>query len=231
MWSDHHSTLNDHSPMNLVSNDLAKTNQNTVCSLTILQILGSVTQQNDPTLIAVGRLVENIHLELGQFGHGLLKHLTQALDRHLQILLIVLENLREIVARQVECKCIRPLQRLAALLKSLRGGVKELHFNPGQTRRGLQAGHLLLGLEVKVLVQFSGLLVVRIPIVVVQVALQRGTRFGLRTTRLRAGLLLISVAVVPAGAVLGPETHAHPAELVLALAACHMVAAAVLLNC
>lgn len=231
MWSDHHSTLNDHSPINRVSNDPVQKLSEHNYLLTILQILGSVTQKNDPTLIAVGRLVENIHLELGQFGHGLLKHLTQALDRHLQILLVVLEYLREIVARQVERKCVRPLQCLPALLKSLRGGVEELHLDPGQARRRLQAGHLLLGLEVKILVQFGGLLVVRIPVVVVQIALQRGTRFGLGTAGLRARLFLISVAVVPAGAVLGPETHAHPAELVLALAACHMVASAVLLNC
>ena len=86
-----------------------------------------------------------------------------------------------------------------------------------------------------------------------QVPLQGSAAPGLRVTGVHAGLLVIPVARVPRGAVLRPWTfrerkdnallvtlsreaptlsltHAHPAELVLALLARHMVAAPVLLD-
>jgi hypothetical protein len=52
----------------------------------------------------------------------------------------------------------------------------------------------------------------------------------LRISSFRSALLLEAVAVVPASAMLGPKSHAHPAEFVFALSAGHMVAATVLLD-
>ncbi len=48
---------------------------------------------------------------------GLLKHLGQGLDGHLQILLVVLKDLRQVVPGQVEGKGVGPLQGLAAGLR------------------------------------------------------------------------------------------------------------------
>lgn len=112
----------------------------------------------------------------------------------------------------------------------MRGGIEILHLDPRHARRGLQTDHLLLRLGIQVFVEFGRLFVVGIAIVVVQVALQRDTRLGLGIASFGAALLLESIAVVPARPVLGPETHAHPAEFVFALAAGHVVAAAVLFN-
>jgi hypothetical protein len=43
-------------------------------------------------------------------------------------------------------------------------------------------------------------------------------------------LFFKAVAVVPTGAMFGPETHAHPAEFVFALTAGHMITTAILFN-
>merc|ERR1712093_872009 len=61
-----------------------------------------------------------------------------------------------------------------------------------------------------------------------QVALERHSTLGLGI--LWVLLVVVPVAVVPAGAVRRPLSHADPAELVLALLACHVIAAAVLLD-
>lgn len=135
--------------------------------LTILQILRGITQQNHPALVTIRRLVQNVHLEVRQFRHRLLEHLTQILHRQLQVLLVILKDLREIVPREIVCKRIRPFQRLPALLQSLRCCVEELHFDPRQARLRLETGHLLLCLEVQVSIQFRGLLVVGVAVVVV----------------------------------------------------------------
>lgn len=63
-----------------------------------------------------------------------------------------------------------------------------------------------------------------------EIALERGARLCLLITGVRAAVLLETVAVVPARAVLRPRAHANPAELVLALAARHVIASSVLLN-
>jgi len=56
----------------------------------------------------------------------------------------------------------------------------------------------------------------------VEISLEGRSTPALRVASLLAGLLVIPVAGVPGGAVLRPRTHAHPAELVLALLARHM---------
>ena len=63
-----------------------------------------------------------------------------------------------------------------------------------------------------------------------EVALQGGAGFALLVAGIGTARLLETVAVVPRGAVLRPGAHADPAELVLALAACHVVASSVLLD-
>lgn len=143
--------------------------------LTFFQILGSIAQQDDPALVAVGRLVQDIDLELGQLGDGLLEHLTETLDGHLQILLVVLEDLSKVVAGEVEGKGVRPLQGLPALLESLGSRVQELDLDPGHPRLGLQAGHLLLRFQVQVFIQLGGLFVVGISVVVMQVPFKGGS--------------------------------------------------------
>lgn len=64
---------------------------------TVFQMLCSVTQENDSALGTVSRLVENINLKFRQFRYGLLEHLAQTLYRQLEVLLVVLKQLREIV--------------------------------------------------------------------------------------------------------------------------------------
>ena len=49
--------------------------------LTILEILCSITEQDDSPLLAVRCLVQNVYLQTSQLGNGLLKHLTQTLNR------------------------------------------------------------------------------------------------------------------------------------------------------
>ena len=71
---------------------------------------------------------------------------------------------------------------------------------------------------------------VRIAVVVVQVSLQRHPRLSLGVSGIGAALLLEPVAIVPTGTMLRPQPHAHPAELIFALPARHVVATAVLFN-
>lgn len=55
-----------------------------------------------------------------------------------------------------------------------------------------------------------------------KVAFETGTALGLRVARVSSRLLVEAVALVPAGTVLRPWAHAHPAELAAALLAGHM---------
>jgi hypothetical protein len=98
------------------------------------------------------------------------------------------------------------------------------------TCRVLQLLHLLLRLKVDVLVKLGRLLVVCVAIVVMQVTLERLPRLCLRVPCIGSALLFEPVAVVPARAMLRPDAHAHPAELVSAFPARHVIAASVLLD-
>lgn len=195
-----------------------------------LEILSRVVEQYDAPLVAVRRLVHHLDLERSQLIRRLFKHLGQVLHRHLEVLLIVFEDLCQIVTREIVGKGVRPLQRLTALLERLRRRLEKLDFDPGHARRGLQLRHLLLGLEEDILVQFGRLLVVGVSVVVVEISLQALARLGLSVPRIVPALLLVSIAVVPGCAVLAPHSHAHPAELVLAFSTSHVIASAVLLN-
>jgi len=73
-------------------------------------------------------------------------------------------------------------------------------------------------------------LVVGVTIVVVQVPLQTLPALRLGIPGIQPALLLKAITVIPAGAMLAPNAHAHPAKFVSALAARHVVAATVLLN-
>ena len=200
-------------------------------SPTFLQVLGRVAKQDDPAPVAVRGLVQHGDLEAVQLRDGLLEHLAQVLDGELEVLLVVLEDLGQVVARQVEGEGVGPLEGLTALLQTDASSLQELHLDPRQVRRRLQARHLLLRLVVVVLFQLRRVLVVGVAIVVVQVTLQGLAGPGLRVARLVAGLFLEAVAIVPVIAVFRPESHAHPTKLMLALTACHVVAATILLDC
>jgi hypothetical protein len=102
---------------------------------TFFQILGRVVQQDDVTLGAVCGLIHHLNLETSELVRRLLEHLrvsvilssrgkerqrqtylAQVFHGHLQILLVVLEDLRLIVARQVVGESISPLESLTTLL-------------------------------------------------------------------------------------------------------------------
>ena len=197
---------------------------------TVGEGLGGGVQDDDATLGAVADFVHHLDLELLELVGGLLEELAEVLDGELEVLLDGLEDVRLVVALEVEGEGVRPLERLPALLQALGRGLQELHLDPRHVRVRLELRHLLLRLERNVLVQPRRLLVVRVPVVIMQVALQGGARPRLRVPRVLPALLVEPAAVVPARAVLLPQAHAHPAEFVAALAARHVVAAPVLLN-
>lgn len=64
----------------------------------------------------------------------------------------------------------------------------------------------------------------------VEVAFQARAALGLGITGIDTRFLVKAVALVPAGTMLGPRAHAHPAKLALALLAGHVVATTVLFN-
>ena len=63
-----------------------------------------------------------------------------------------------------------------------------------------------------------------------KVSLERCSGLCLLIAGVRAASFLKTIAVVPAGSMLGPWTHADPAKLVFTLAARHVVASSVLFN-
>jgi hypothetical protein len=71
---------------------------------------------------------------------------------------------------------------------------------------------------------------VGVAVVVMQVSFQGLSRFGLRIASICTAFLLVTIAIVPAGSVLRPNAHTHPAELVAAFSAGHVVASAILLD-
>ena len=94
------------------------------------QIFRGVRQKDDSTLVAIRRLVHHVHLQVRQFRRRLLKHLAQTLDGHLQIPLVILEDLRQVVSLQIKGKGVGPFQGLPTLLQRLRGRIQELHLDP-----------------------------------------------------------------------------------------------------
>merc|ERR1719454_1925083 len=109
-----------------------------------------------------------------------------------------------------------------------------MDVDPRARRRLLQLHHALLrGLEL-LRGELLGLVVAVVALVVVEVPIQLALGLG----RVALVVLVVlarveAVALVEAAgrrAVLGPVAHAHPAELVLALGAGHVVAALVLLD-
>ena len=63
-----------------------------------------------------------------------------------------------------------------------------------------------------------------------KVSFERLPGLGLRIASFRTALLLETVTIVPARAMLRPLAHAHPAELVATLPACHVVTPSILLD-
>ena len=108
------STLNFHSPVSS-----QKRLPFYLRSLTILEILSCVIQEDDSPLVAVGCLVENVYSQISQLRGWLLKHLAQILDSHFKILLILFEDLREVVSLKIVCKRVCPFQGLAAKLEGM----------------------------------------------------------------------------------------------------------------
>ena len=112
----------------------------------------------------------------------------------------------------------------------LYGVFEKLHVDPGGVLAPLNLEHAGFGLLQLFLCELLRLLVSVVPLVVVKVPLQipLGHR-GAGRIRLLRLILVHPVAVVVIG-VSGPVAHANPAEMVVALAARHVVAALVLLN-
>lgn len=71
---------------------------------------------------------------------------------------------------------------------------------------------------------------IRVSVVVVEVSLQGLSAPSLSIPSIGTTLLFKSIAVIPAGPMLRPDTHTHPAEFVTAFSARHVIAATVLLD-
>jgi hypothetical protein len=173
-------------------------------------------------------LVENVGAELRDAVciDGLLDELGQRLDGHLEVAvrssarsrteyadapLILLKELGLVVADHVKGKGVAPLEGGAALGEGVDGLLHELDLDPRELARHLDLAHLLLDPDVEVVLELGRLLVVGVAVVVVEVALERGARLGLRVL---ARLLGVEpVARVPRRAVVGPDAHADPTEL------------------
>lgn len=87
-----------------------------IVGLTVFQLVCCVTEKNDSSLRAVARLVEDVSLQAGQLIDRLLEHFGQVLDGHFQILLVIFEDLGHVVASEIECEGVSPLEGLSALL-------------------------------------------------------------------------------------------------------------------
>lgn len=144
-----------------------------------------------------------------------------------------------ILRNSLEGHAVRPFQGDTCSNHRINGLFSKLNFDPRQVASGLHRVHLLLGRLVETSVEFGGMFVVRPSVEVlrvhsqlriipeqrttyVEVPLQTCSALGLRVTGIDTGFLLKSIALIPAGAVLGPWSHTHPAELPLALLAGHV---------
>jgi len=135
---------------------------------------------------------------------------------------------------QVEGVDVRVLQRVPALVQRLVGLVEVEAVHPGVVAQGLHLANLRLHLRLRLDLHLERVVVVGEAGVIVEVALEGGSR-GVLLLAVGGVLLLIRVelvAVVVRASVVLPRPHADPAELVLArgVLAGHVVAAAVLLN-
>jgi len=196
----------------------------------VLEVFCSIGQQDDTSLVAISCFIQDIDLQTRKIRDRFFKHFTQGLHSHFQILLVVFEDMGEVIAGEVERESVRPFQRLSTQLERLRCCLEKLNLDPGHPGLRLQARHLLLRLQVQVLVKLCGLLMIGVAIVVMQVSLQGVSRFRLRITGFGAGLFLKAVAIIPARPMLRPQTHTHPAKLMLALSTRHVIATTILLD-
>ena len=108
--------------------------------------------------------------------HGALLHATlpRLAARHSP--LVVLEELRHVVALEVEGHAVRPLERGAARRECVDGLAQELHLDPRQLRRELHLLHLLLRACVEVAVEARRLLVVCVAVEVLRREDQQSAR-------------------------------------------------------
>ncbi|KAI3494641.1 hypothetical protein L1887_40457 [Cichorium endivia] len=98
----------------------------------LLEALGGVGQQDATALLHVHREVRHLLPQLGdRLGlDRLLELLRQILHRLFQVALVVLEQLRHVVARQIVRHAVRPLERHAALAQLVHRLLQKLHLDP-----------------------------------------------------------------------------------------------------
>mmetsp|Transcript_28789 Transcript_28789/g.77494 ORF Transcript_28789/g.77494 Transcript_28789/m.77494 type:complete len:201 (-) Transcript_28789:879-1481(-) len=164
------------------------------------------------------------------FFHRLLHLSGEVLGGHLEVALGHLKELFVVCLLEVEGVHICVLQRMPAAQQRLRGLFQVLHIQPRVVAQLLHLLDLLLHLRARGLLELERVMVIDVTRVVVEVALEGRLGLALLPVLLRLVRLHILVARVEVARVVLPWTPAHPAPLVGALFASHVVATTILLD-
>mmetsp|Transcript_18663 Transcript_18663/g.57398 ORF Transcript_18663/g.57398 Transcript_18663/m.57398 type:complete len:274 (-) Transcript_18663:289-1110(-) len=171
-----------------------------------------------------------VHFVEGEFGH-----FRQRFRELFEVLLQTFEEFPLLVGVgvQVVAEDVGRLERAPAVDDHFVGALEELNVDPRPVRRLLQLDHAFFRGGELLLREGLGLVVAVVALVEVEVPVELSfgsSGVGLLVAHLQRVVLVALVVAPRRGAVLRPVAHAHPAELVLALRAGHVVAALVLLD-
>ena len=140
-------------------------------------------------------------------------------------------------------KGITPFEGLTTGAEGIDGIFEELDFDPGHIWCNLELTHFLFSSREQFSIEFGGLFMIRIPVVVltvsdgrkreryVKVSFQWSTASSLLIPGIRRTLFLVSIAIIPLTPMLTPRPHTNPTKLVSTLSTRHMIASAILLDC